>query len=151
MERTNTKAGSRIRAAVASAVMLAGLIGAGCGSGSDYKNKLRPPTPINITASISPSAVSASPSIFGAGPIVLVVTNQTDTSQEVTFETEALGTKKPGVTQKTGPINPQGTGELKVDVTEGTYRIRTENDTIQPAMVTVGTQRESSQNKVLQP
>ena len=95
--------------------------------------------------------MSASPSILGAGPIVLVVTNQTDTSQEVTFETEALGASKPGVTQKTGPINPQGTGELKVDVTEGTYRIRTENDTIQPAMLTVGTQRESSQNKVLQP
>lgn len=148
---TDRTAGSRSRAAALCALALAALVATGCGTQSDYKNKPRPPSPINITASISAKGVSVSPNVFGAGPVVLVVTNQTDTSQEVTFETDELGGSKPGVAQKTGPINPQGTGELKVDVPEGTYRVRTENDTIQPATLQVGGKRESAQNKVLQP
>ena len=90
---------------------------AGCGSGTDYKNNARPPAPLNITASVSNAGIAVSPTSFGAGPIVLIVTNQTGASQEVTFESNELGASKPGVTQTTEPINPRGTGQLQVNVT----------------------------------
>jgi hypothetical protein len=124
---------------------------AGCGSGSDYKNDLRPPSPINVTASISSNGIAVSPANVGAGPIVLIVTNQTGSSQEVTFESDTLGATKGGVTQTTEPINPRGTGQLMVNVSEGSYRVRAGNADIQPATVTVGPERQSAQNKVLQP
>jgi hypothetical protein len=131
--------------------MVATLVVAGCGGGSDYKNRPRPPAPINITASVSNAGIAVSPTSFGAGPIVLIVTNQTGASQEVTFESNELGASKPGVTQTTEPINPRGTGQLQVDVTEGRYRVRAANADIAPATITVGPERQSAQNQLLQP
>ena len=131
--------------------MVATLVVAGCGGGSDYKNRPRPPAPINITASVSNAGIAVSPTSFGAGPIVLIVTNQTGASQEVTFESNELGASKPGVTQTTEPINPRGTGQLQVNVTEGRYRVRAANADIAPATITVGPERQSAQNQLLQP
>jgi hypothetical protein len=124
---------------------------AGCGSGTNYKNNPRPPAPLNITASVSNTGIAVSPTSFGAGPIVLIVTNQTGASQEVTFESNELGASKPGVTQTTEPINPRGTGQLQVNVTEGRYRVRAANADIAPATITVGPERQSAQNQLLQP
>src|SRR5256884_9537723 len=123
----------------------------GWGGGSTYKNAQRPPAPLNITASVSSGGVAVWPSSFGAGPIVLIGTNQPGASQEITFESNELGASKPGVTQTTEPINPRGTGQLKVDVSEGRYRVRTGNADISPAEVNVGPKRQSAQNQVLQP
>lgn len=131
--------------------MVATLVIAGCGGGSDYKNRPRPPAPLNITASVSNAGIAVSPTSFGAGPIVLIVTNQTGASQEVTFESNELGASKPGVTQTTEPINPRGTGQLQVNVTEGRYRVRAANADIAPATITVGPERQSAQNQLLQP
>jgi hypothetical protein len=131
--------------------MVATLVVAGCGGGTDYKNRPRPPAPINITASVSNAGIAVSPTSFGAGPIVVIVTNQTGASQEVTFESNELGGSKPGVTQTTEPINPRGTGQLQVDVTEGRYRVRAANADIAPATITVGPERQSAQNQLLQP
>ena len=131
--------------------MVATLVVAGCGGGSDYKNNPRPPAPLNITASVSNAGIAVSPTSFGAGPIVLIVTNQTGASQEVTFESNELGGSKPGVTQTTEPINPRGTGQLQVNVSEGRYRVRAANADIAPATITVGPERQSAQNQVLQP
>lgn len=150
MERKHRTAQFRARAV---ALAVTGAVGGltGCGSEDDYKNRPRPPAPINITAAISKQAVSVSPAEFGAGPVVLIVTNQTDSSQEVTFETDELGGNRPGITQTTEPINPQGTGQLKVDVPEGRYRVRASDDQIRPATITVESERPSAQNEVLQP
>lgn len=130
--------------------MLAGLALAGCGEEVEsYKNNPRPPAPINVAAYISSDRVSISPTSFGAGPIVLVVTNQSSDSQEATFEGEGSG--RGNVQQSTGPINPGDTGELKVFVDPGSYTLRASNGRITPATVTVNEERESAQNKVLQP
>ena len=40
----------------------------GCGADNSYKNTLRPPEPINVTANVSTKRVSVSPTGFGAGP-----------------------------------------------------------------------------------
>ena len=139
------------RRALAPAALLAAALVAGCGGGSNYKNNLRPPAPLNITASVSNAGIAVSPVTFGAGPIVVIVTNQTGASQEVTFESDELGATKPGVTQTTEPINPRGTGQLKINVSEGRYRVRAANADISPAQITVGPQRQTAQNQLLQP
>jgi hypothetical protein len=123
----------------------------GCGSGSDYKNAPRPPAPINVTAAITNSKVSVSPRRFGAGPVVLVISNQSSKAQEVTFETDELGASKPGRTYSTTPINPRGTATLKVDVRRGAWKLGTKDGGIRAAAVSVGRQRPSAQNQLLQP
>ena len=150
MRRSRERTSRRVLAPIGAALAFAALL-AGCGGGSNYKNKLRPPAPLNITASVSDAGIAVSPTAFGAGPIVLIVTNQTGASQEVTIESDQLGASKPGVTQTTEPINPRGTGQLKVNVTQGRYRVRAANADIAPAQLVVGPRRQSAQNTLLQP
>jgi hypothetical protein len=124
---------------------------AGCGGGDDYANRPRPPAPINVTAAISNSRISVSPHSFGAGPVVLIISNQSSSSQEVTFATDELGASQPGRTFSTTPINPRGVATLKVDVREGDWQLSTEDGGIRAAAVTVGKTRKSAQNDLLQP
>ena len=132
------------------ALLAGGLLIAGCGDDDDYKNNPRPPSPINITAYVGAKRVSVSPNQFGAGPIVVIVTNQSNSSQDVTFQTDVTGGQG-DVTQSTGPINPGDTGQLKLDVVEGKYVVKTGDDAIRPASVNVGPERRSAQNDLLQP
>ena len=57
----------------------------GCGT-TKHENVLRPPAPILLNAAITPERISVSPRAIGAGPITLVFTNLTGSSQQVTFE-----------------------------------------------------------------
>lgn len=124
---------------------------AGCGSTSSYRNDPRPPAPIVITGAIVGNRVTLSPARFGAGPIELVIANLTGSSQQVTVETNNLGTDQPGISQQTAPINPQDTADLKLTLTPGTYSVHTQGDAIKAATLSVGASRPSSQNQLLQP
>jgi hypothetical protein len=122
----------------------------GCGGSDDFANEPRPPAPINVSAAISEERISVSPQEFGAGPIVLIVSNQTGEAREAIFETDEIGGEEPGLApQSTGPIRPNGTATLKVDVREGTYALRT--DRLEPARVDVGEPRPTAQHDLLQP
>jgi hypothetical protein len=124
----------------------------GCGGDEDVRaNRDRPPAPIVITASVSAAEVSVSPTRFGAGPIRLIVSNQTGASQQVTLESDDAPGAGPGVRQQTAPINPRDTASLSADVDPGRYRVAVQGDGIEAATVTVGAQRASAQNEVLQP
>jgi hypothetical protein len=124
----------------------------GCGGDDDVRaNRARPPSTIIITASVSTEEVSVSPTRFGAGPIRLIVANQTGASQQVTLESDDAPGAGPGVRQQTAPINPRDTASLSADVEPGRYRVAVEGDGIEAATVTVGAQRASAQNEVLQP
>jgi hypothetical protein len=127
---------------------LASALIAGCGASNDYKNEPRPPAPIVVTASISKDAVSVSPRRFGAGPITLIVTNQTGASQQLTLE---INSGQAGFKGRTGPINPSDTGQLKADLGRGTYSVHVDANSIRPARLTVGRERASAQNDLLQP
>ena len=132
--------------------LLAATLGlAGCGTEADYKNDPRPPSPINVTAAITPEKVTVSPREFGAGPLVLIVANQTSEPQRVTLQTDEIAGEQGGIKQSTAPINPDGTATLKLDVRQGQYEVSVEGAGIQAARVNVGAERESAQNELLQP
>ena len=130
---------------------VAGVAVTACGSSSDYKNEPRPPAPIILTASIDDQRVSVSPRAFGAGPISLIVTNQTKTAQRVTLESVEKAGQGPGLRQQTAPISPRDTATLKVEVTPGRYSVHVGADGIAAALLRVGPRRASAQNDLLQP
>ena len=134
----------RVRCALAVAAAL-GI--AGCG-GEDHADGDRPAASINVTAAIADGAIHVSPREFGAGPIRLLVSNQTASAQELTFET---GGDAAGVTHTTTPIDPDGTATLEVDVTEGDYELRTADGKVKPVALAVGAPRPSAQNDLLLP
>src|SRR3954452_8821922 len=115
---------------------------AGCGGGSDYANKDRPPSPINVTAAISTKKISISPKTFGAGPVVLIISNQTGAKQKLTLQTQELGGSKPGIKTTSNAIDPNDTGTMQVDLREGDYEISGSGG-VKPAKLTVGKQRAS--------
>jgi hypothetical protein len=137
------------RTAIGLLVVTLGL--AACGDDADYANEPRPPSPINVTAAITPEKITVSPKQFGAGPIVLIIANETHQAHRVTLETDELGASTPGIKQSTAPINPDGTATLKVDVREGEYQVSVDGGGIAGARVKVGGERESAQNDLLQP
>ena len=142
----------RRTAAHASLAVAVVLVVAACGSNSaDYKNDPRPPSPIVITGYISDQRVSVSPRSLGAGPISLIVTNQTGTAQRVTLESAGPAGSGPGIKQVTAPISPQDTATLKIDVKPGSYSVHVGADAIRAARLKVGPERESAQNDLLQP
>jgi hypothetical protein len=134
----------RIDAALAAALALS-LGATACGGEDERTSTLRPPSPINIAVVIGEKRISVSPSDFGAGPIVLIASNQSNTSHTLRIE----GTR---VRQSLGPINPQDTATLKVSVNTGELTLSTDSSaSVKPAKLTVGPKRPSAQNKLTQP
>jgi hypothetical protein len=115
-----------------------------CGE-SDNRNANRPPVPVNISVQLGARKVTVSPAKFGAGPITLLVANQSGASQTVTID-------GPRLRQSVGPINPQDTATLKVTVQPGDYTLATDEAAgLKPAKLTVGPKRPSGQNTLLLP
>jgi hypothetical protein len=134
-------------AAIAAAVVLGA-----CGEDADVATRERPPAPIVVTANVAKDKVSVSPARFGAGPISLIVTNQTDRSQQVTLETVIEpGAGTSGIRQNTGPINPRDTAQLDADVPQGTYAVRVGIEGVRPATIDVGEARPSAQQNLMLP
>jgi hypothetical protein len=142
------------QAAAAACALTAAVLTAACGQTEHkYANTERPATPIVISASIDDKSVVVSPREFGAGPITLIISNQSTSSQQVTLETDDQpGDQGPGEKAiQTGPINPRETASVKGEVKQGTYALRVGGDDVRPAHITVGKARPSAQNDLLQP
>jgi len=132
-------------------VLIGVLVVAGCGGSEQRENELRPPVPVVMTAAIQDDVVRVSPLSVGAGPITLVVSNQTDEPQTVSFETDELGGERGGNRASSPQIAAKGTGRLTIDAREGTYAVRTSDDAIREARIEIGPARESGQDRVLLP
>jgi hypothetical protein len=139
----------RVEAVIAAAVLAAGL--GACGADEDYQNKPRPPSPINVTAAIDNDQVLVSPLTFGGGPVVILISNQSDAAQKVTLETDELGAGSGGIRRSTGTIEPRSTGQLKVDAPEGTYTLSASAGDVAPAVLEVSKRRRSAQDQLLLP
>lgn len=123
---------------------------AGCGNGKNYANNPRPPEPIVVAAAIAPGGISISPASFGAGLVQLVVTNLTTSSQQLEIVT-GTGAAQRSVLQQIGPINPQDTAQVKLQLGKGAYSVRVTGRGVKDAVLTVGGPRPTSQNQLLQP
>jgi len=122
----------------------AALLGvAGCGE-DDFENSPRPPSPIELTAAIDRDSVTVSPGEFGAGLVVVTISNQTSETTQLVLE---------GPTNaSSGDIPPNGTGSIRASLEEGSYQAATGAETgVAPAVITVGPERPSSQNDLLLP
>ena len=135
------------------ALALAGTAGvAACGSSGPRANHPRPPAPVTLTGAIHPHRVQVSPARVGAGPITLVISNQTKRAQTVTMETaNPPGSDTVGHKASTPRIPPQATGRLTIDARRGDYMVHVGDRTVAVAHVTVGKRRPSSQNDLLLP
>jgi hypothetical protein len=131
-------------------MLTAGLI-AGCG-GSDFKNKPRPPVPVQLTGVITDKNVTVSPGKVGAGPVTLTISNQTQQSHSVTLEGAPLQ-KRATPTQTVGPVNPLDTANIQQNLPEGKYvvKVSSSGDSIKPATLLVGPPRKSSSDTLLLP
>lgn len=138
----------------ATTIVAAGLVVglAACGGNTkEYKNDPRPPSPINLGASVSDRGILVSPRRLGGGPVVLVVTNQSGAAQTVTIEPQQLKGGVAGQKGSTDKIEPKGTGDLKITLREGTYLVKTGDGAIKPTQLRVGPNRPSAQNTLLLP
>lgn len=135
-----------------------------CGSTTTYANKPRPPDPVNLTVYISDSRISVSPTSVGAGPVVFIVTNQAAGAQSLTIRSSGSGSGGGQALADTGPINPQGTAQVKVDFSSaGDYTVSTSGGTAtdaslaapssstHSATVHIGPPRPASNGNLLQP
>jgi hypothetical protein len=129
--------------AVASMAALAALAAAGCG-GDDHPNEPRPASPIEVTAKIDDDRVDVSPKEFGAGLVVMTISNQSADPVQV-------GVDGPTAGESSG-IEPGSVGSFKFNFEEGDYEVTPgEESGARPAVLTVGPERASSQNELLLP
>jgi hypothetical protein len=131
-------------------LLLAGaMLLAGCGGGSHFKNKPRPPVPLQLTGVVTDRGVQVSPRKVGAGPVILIISNQTNGAHTVTLEGN-------GTTDTVGPINPLGTGKLQQTLSPGNYTVKAgsaqaTSQEIAPGRVTVTKARQGSSSTLLLP
>lgn len=137
------------RAAIA-VLFLLGAVAAGCG-GDRVASRPRPPTQRIVSAVITPRAITTSPALLRGGPIELLISNQTRTSQRLTLAAERLGRGARPVHQTTGPINPGDTATLTAELPPGTYRVSVPGNAIRPATLVAGPPPQSARDRRLQP
>ena len=126
-----------------------GSIFAGCGGEEDFANDPRPAAPIQLTGVITDKGVTVSPDRVGAGPIILLISNQTDDARTVTLEGA-------GTTDTVGPVNPQDVAKLQQTLEMGDYTVKAGSakavaKELAPATLRVGKARKSSSDQVLLP
>ena len=124
------------------AVLAAGGV-AGCGA-EDHPNDPRPPAPIEVTAKVDDEKVDVQPAKFGAGLVVMTISNQSGDPVEIGVE---------GPTGGTGPtIAPGQPGNFKFNFEQGEYIVSAgEESRARDALLEVGPERASSQNDLLLP
>lgn len=128
------------------------LVAAGCGGDDSYDNAERPPAPLNVAIALTSRGVNVSPAQVGGGPVVLLISNQSGRTHDVTL-TGPPGSGAPCVDDdvSSGPISPQGNGRVQLSLSEGTCLVGVAGDGLQPAELTVGPERPTAQDDLLQP
>lgn len=128
------------------------LIVAGCGSTHGYDNANRPPAPLNVAVNLTNQRIAISPTRIGAGPVVLLIANDSNASHDLTLRPPA-GSRSSCVASdaSSGPINPQGVARVQVTVVEGACVLGVEDGGLRPARLTVGPERPTSQDNLLEP
>ena len=141
--RAGVAALTRALTVIAAAALV--VVASGCGGDDEARSEERPPVPINISVNINEQGITASPAKFGAGPITMLVANQSGASQTLTIE-------GPRLRRSVGPINPQDTATLRLRVQPGEHTLSAEESSgLREATLAVGPERPSAQNDLLLP
>ncbi|MBA2629541.1 MAG: hypothetical protein H0U84_00770 [Thermoleophilaceae bacterium] len=119
------------------------LVVLGCGSDDDFANDPRPPLPIELTGVIQSGKLTVSPTKFGAGPVLITISNQTDDPHTVTLSGGAIKGAR------VGPVEPANTASIQRTLEPGDYEVSAGGEAavereIKPATLAVGAERESS-------
>ena len=131
-------------------LLLAGAVFLGaCGGGSHFKNDQRPPVPVQLTGVVTDKGVTISPGRVGGGPVILIVSNQTQNAHTITLEGG-------GTTDTVGPISPLDTAKLQSTLKQGRYTVKAGSPAatsaqIKPGTLSVGPERSSSSGQLLLP
>ena len=125
------------------------IVVAGCGGSEEFKNDPRPPAPVQLTGVIRDDKLTVSPDRVGAGPVILLISNQTEDPHTITLDGS-------GIKETVGPVNPLDTAKLQQTLEQGSYEIKAGSERavakeIAPAVLEIGPERESSKNQVLLP
>ena len=124
------------------------LVATGCGD-DDFKNEPRAAAPIELTGVIKPTRVIVSPEAVGAGPVRIIISNQTDEALEVILQGGA-------VREQVGPVYPQDTATIQQTLEPGRYQVRARSDAagsrvIAAAELRIGAPRPASNDRLLLP
>ena len=122
---------------------------AGCGGGSDFKNDPRPPAPVQLTGVITEKGVTVSPDRVGAGPVILLISNQSKQARTITLDGGSS-------TDTVGPINPLDTARLQQTLERGSYEVKAGSQqaqakSLKAGTLVVGPPRKDSSDQVLLP
>ncbi|HEU4703419.1 MAG TPA: hypothetical protein VFS37_13130 [Conexibacter sp.] len=138
--------------ALSAALLALAAVGTGCGSDdADYANADRPPAPVAISIALTGDRIGVSPARVGAGPVLLLIANESGRSRDVTLT--AAGGARSCVPDdaSSGPINPEDAARISLSLVEGACEVGVADGTIRPVRLTVGPERESAQQDLLQP
>ena len=121
---------------------------AGCGK-KDFERKPKPAVPLQLSGVITTDRVTVSPDRFGAGPVILLISNQTEQSHSVALEGE-------GIKERVGPINPGDTATLQKTLRTGGYTVKAGSERalpreIRPAELSVSRDRSTSEDQLTFP
>jgi hypothetical protein len=117
----------------------------GCGGDDEARSEERPPVPINVSVSINERNITASPAKFGAGPVTLLIANQSGASQTITIE-------GPRLRRSVGPINPEDTATVRLELAPGEHTLSADESAgVREERLAVGPRRASAQDTLLLP
>jgi hypothetical protein len=133
--------------AIALGVASAATVLAGCGGGKDFADQPRPPAPITLTGVISNKGVTVSPNKVGAGPVVILVSNQTRVPHSLELDGSAIAPVR------TDPVAPSDTGRIQTTLAKGVYTVKAGSEravvrTLRPARLVIGPDRPDSNDQV---
>lgn len=135
-------------APMAAALLVGGVLLGACGE-DDFENKPRPPVTVQLNGVVTAEKVTVAPAKVGAGPVQIVVSNQSGARHTITLEGESMRTQ-------VGPIGNMDTATISRTLQPGTYEVRAGGSKavtreIAPARLTIGPERPNSNDRLLLP
>jgi hypothetical protein len=129
------------------------VLAAGCGD-EDFANNPRPPASVTLSGVIDNQGVTISPDKVGAGPIEIIIQNQTKAEHTITLEGEP--SKGNRVRERVGPVNPLDAATIQKTLRPGSYEVRAGSTAatpheLSPATLSVGRERRDSSDELLLP
>ena len=122
-------------------------LAAGCGGGKNFQAKPRPPATVQLTGVITDQGVTVSPNRVGAGPVQILVSNQTQEAHTLTLDGANIAPVR------SAPIDPTDTGSITRSLAPGVYTVQAGtasalNKQLSSARIVIGKARPDSNDQV---